>query len=85
LSRIEQELEGLGRGDIWKNKGGDDDDDNNIWSVVSKRFMDIERQNMEASMGENTSLVLYIELRSNWKKEIHKEVCTHEARRGIGW
>jgi hypothetical protein len=29
--------------------------------------------------------VSYNELRSNWENKLYIEVCTHEARRGIGW
>jgi hypothetical protein len=47
--------------------------------------MDIERQNMEASMREKRSLVFYNELKNNWEKKLYIEVCSQEARRGIGW
>jgi hypothetical protein len=47
--------------------------------------MDIERQNMEASMKEKISLVFYDELKSSWENKLYIEVCTQEARRGIGW
>jgi hypothetical protein len=47
--------------------------------------MDIERQNMEASMREKRSLVFYNELKSSWENKLYIEVCTQEARRGIGW
>jgi hypothetical protein len=43
------ELEGLGMGDFWINGG---ENNRNVWREVSKRYMDIERQNMEASMRE---------------------------------
>jgi hypothetical protein len=49
LNEIKQELEGLGMGDIWK-KG--EENNRNVWREVSKRCMDIERQNIEASMKE---------------------------------
>jgi hypothetical protein len=47
--------------------------------------MDIERQNMEGSMREKRSLVFYNEFKSSWEKKLYIEVCTQEARRGIGW
>jgi hypothetical protein len=47
--------------------------------------MDIERQNMEASMKEKRSLVSYNELKNNWEKKLYIEVCSQEAGRGIGW
>jgi hypothetical protein len=34
--------------------------------------MDIERQNMEASMKEKRSLVFYNELKNNWEKKLKK-------------
>jgi hypothetical protein len=34
-------------GDIWINE---EDNNRNVWREVSKRCVDIERQNMEASM-----------------------------------
>jgi hypothetical protein len=46
--------------------------------------MDIERQNMEASMKEKR-LVFYNEFKNNWEKKFYIEVCSQEARRGIGW
>jgi hypothetical protein len=37
--------------------------------------MDVERQNMEASVREKRLLVFYNELRSSWKKEfIHRSI-----------
>jgi hypothetical protein len=36
-------------GDIWINGA---ENNRNVWREVSKRFVDIERQNMEASMRE---------------------------------
>jgi hypothetical protein len=68
-------------GDIWI-KG--EENKINVWREVSKRCMDIERQNMEASMKEKRSLVFYNELKNNWEKKFYIEVCTQEARRGIG-
>jgi hypothetical protein len=47
--------------------------------------MDIERQNMEASMREKRSLIFYNVLKNNWEKKLYIEVSTQEARRGIGW
>jgi hypothetical protein len=47
--------------------------------------VDIERQNMEDSMREKRSLVFYTKLKSSWEKNLYKEVCTQEARRGTGW
>jgi hypothetical protein len=41
--------------------------------------------NMESSMREKRSLVCYNELKSSWEKKLCIEVCTQEARRGIGW
>jgi hypothetical protein len=46
--------------------------------------VDIERQDMEASMREKRSLAFYYELESNWEKELCIDVCTHEASRGTG-
>jgi hypothetical protein len=62
-----------------------EENNRNVWREVSKRCMDIERQNMEASMGEKRSLVFYNELKSSWEKKVYIEVCTQEARRGTGW
>jgi hypothetical protein len=69
-------------GDIWLNG---EENNRNVWREVSKRCMDIERQNMEASMKEKRSLVFCNELKSSWEKKLYIEVCTQEARRGIGW
>jgi hypothetical protein len=49
LNKIKQELEGLDMGDIWIMG---EENNRNAWREVSKRCMDIERQNMEASMKE---------------------------------
>jgi hypothetical protein len=46
-------------GDIWING---EENNRNVWREVSKRCMDIERQNMEVSMREKRSLVFYNEL-----------------------
>jgi hypothetical protein len=69
-------------GDIWINGG---ENNRNVWKEVSKRFMNTERQNMEASMRGKRSLVFYNELESSWEKKLYIEVCTQEARSGIGW
>jgi hypothetical protein len=82
LNKIKQELEGLGRRDIWING---EENNRNVWRVVSKRCVDTERQNMEASMREKRSLVFYNELHCSWEKKLKIGVCTQEARRGIGW
>jgi hypothetical protein len=82
LNKIKQELEGLGMGDIWTMG---EENNRNVWRKVSKRCMDIERQNMEASMKEKRSLVFYNELKNNLEKKLYIEVCSQEARRGIGW
>jgi hypothetical protein len=82
LNKIKQELEGLGMGDIWING---EEYNRNVWREVSIRCMDIERQNMEASMKEKGSLVFYNELKNSLEKKLYIEVCTQEARRGIGW
>jgi hypothetical protein len=52
--------------DIWM-KG--EENNRNVWREVSKRCMAIERQNMEASMKEKRSPVLYNELKSHWEKK----------------
>jgi hypothetical protein len=57
---LKLELEGLGMGNNWI-KG--EENNRNIWREVSKRCMDTERQNMEASMKEKRSLVFYNELK----------------------
>jgi hypothetical protein len=36
-------------------------------------------------LSEKRSLVFYDELKSSWDKKLYIEVCTQEARRGIGW
>jgi hypothetical protein len=53
-----------------------EENNRNVWREVSKRCMDIERQNMEASMKEKRSLVVYNELQNNWEKEFFIEVCS---------
>jgi hypothetical protein len=71
LNKVKQ-LEGLGMGDIWINGEGNN---KNVWREVSKTCMDIDRQNMEASMKEKRSLVFYNELKSSWeKKNIHRRM-----------
>jgi hypothetical protein len=42
-----------------------EENNRNVWREVSKRRVDIEKQNMEASMGEKRSLVFYNELKSS--------------------
>jgi hypothetical protein len=49
LNKIKQKLEGLGMGDIWIMG---EENNRNVWREVSKRCMDIETQNIEASMKE---------------------------------
>jgi hypothetical protein len=46
-STLKQELEGLGMGVIWING---EESNRNVCREVSKRCVDIERQNTEASM-----------------------------------
>jgi hypothetical protein len=65
LNKIKQELEILGMGDIWKNG---EEDNRSVWREVSKRCVDTDRQNIEASKREKRSLVFYNELMSNWGK-----------------
>jgi hypothetical protein len=79
LNKLKRELEGLGIGDIWI-KG--EENNRNVWREVSRRCMDTERQNMEASMKEKRSLVFYNKLKYNWENKSYIEVCTQEARRG---
>jgi hypothetical protein len=62
-----------------------EENNRNVWREVSKRCMDIERQNTEASMREKRSLVFCNELKNNWEKKLYIEVWSQEARRGIGW
>jgi hypothetical protein len=71
-------------GDIWIN-GEENNRNVGLWREVSKRCVDIERQNMEISMREKRSLVFYNELKRSWEKKVYIEVCTQEARRGIEW
>jgi hypothetical protein len=63
---------------------GHEEHQKNVWREVSKRLVDIERQNMKPSMRKRRLVAFYNELKNNWKKELYTEVCTHEARRGIG-
>jgi hypothetical protein len=52
VSEIEQELNGLGMRDIWRNGGDDDDDD--VWREVSKILcVDTDWQKMEGSIKNN--------------------------------
>jgi hypothetical protein len=66
LNKIKQELERLGMRDIWING---EENIRKVWREVSKRCMDIERQNMEASVREKRSLVFYSEWRSSWENK----------------
>jgi hypothetical protein len=61
-----------------------EENNRNVWREVSKTCMDIERQNMEASMKEKRLLVFYNELKNNWEKKLYIEVGSQESRRGIG-
>jgi hypothetical protein len=47
LKKLEQELNSLGMGDVWR-RGGENN--TNVWKVVSKICIDTERQKMEANM-----------------------------------
>jgi hypothetical protein len=47
LSKIEEELNRLGMGDIWRREG---ENNNNIWWEESKQCVDIKCQKMEANM-----------------------------------
>jgi hypothetical protein len=69
-------------GDIWIMG---EENNRNVWREVSKRCMDIKRQNMEASMKEKRSLVFHNELNNNWENKLYIQVCSQEARIGIGW
>jgi CRISPR/Cas system CSM-associated protein Csm2 small subunit len=62
-----------------------EENNRNVWREVSKRCIDIERQNMEASMKEKRLLVFCDELKNNWERKLYIEVCSQEARRGTGW
>jgi hypothetical protein len=57
-------------GDTWKNG---EENNRNVWREVRKRCVDIERQNMEATMRVKGSLVFYNELNSNWEKKLYKD------------
>jgi hypothetical protein len=67
-------------GDVWRKRRGN----NNVWREVSKRYVHIQRQRMEASKRKERSLVLYNELKNNRERVINKKVCTYEKRRGTG-
>jgi hypothetical protein len=47
LKEVEQELNRLGKGDIWR-RGGENS--SNAWKEVSKRCVDIEHQEVEANV-----------------------------------
>jgi hypothetical protein len=55
LKKLEQVLNSLGTGDVWR-RGGENN--NNVWKVVSKRCTDTERQKVEANMREKKSTVI---------------------------
>jgi cell fate (sporulation/competence/biofilm development) regulator YmcA (YheA/YmcA/DUF963 family) len=63
LKKLEQELNSLGIGDVWR-RGGENN--NNVWKVVSKRYTGTECQKMETNVREKRSLALYNELKSSW-------------------
>jgi cell fate (sporulation/competence/biofilm development) regulator YmcA (YheA/YmcA/DUF963 family) len=44
LKKLEEELNRLGMGDVWR-RGGENN--NNVWKVVSKRCIDTEHQKMK--------------------------------------
>jgi hypothetical protein len=69
-------------GDIWTNG---EENNRNVWREVSKSCMDIERQNVEASIRGKRSLVFYSEFKSICGRKLYIELCTQEARRGIRW
>jgi DNA repair ATPase RecN len=61
-------------GHIWING---EENNRTVLREVSKRCVDIERQNMEASMREKKrSLVFYNELKSSWENKLYIEECT---------
>jgi hypothetical protein len=62
LKKLDQELNRLGMGDVWR-RGGENN--KNVWRVVSKRLIDTERQKMEANMSGKRSLALYNEFKSS--------------------
>jgi hypothetical protein len=41
---------------------------NSVWKVVSKRWIDTERQKMEENTREKRSIVLYNDLKSSWER-----------------
>jgi hypothetical protein len=61
-----------------------EENNRSVGREVSKRCMDIERQNMEASMKEKRSLVFYNELKSNWEKKLYRGMLSR-GKRCIGW
>jgi hypothetical protein len=72
-------------GDVWRREG--ENNNNNIRKVVSKRWIDTERQKMEANMRVKRSLTLYNELKSSLEREkyININICTFEEIKGTGW
>jgi hypothetical protein len=71
LKNLEQDLNSLGMGDVWR-RGGENN--NNVWKVFSKRCTDTERQKMEANVKEKRSLALYNELKSSWEREKYRHL-----------
>jgi hypothetical protein len=69
--KIEQELNSLGIGDVWRGGG---ENSNNVWKVVSKRCIHTERQKMEANMRGKRSLALYNEFKSSWERKVHRDL-----------
>jgi hypothetical protein len=59
--------------------------DKKVWIRIRKRCVDIERQNIEATMRERSVLTLCNSLMNNWEKEKYIELCTGEVRRRIIW
>jgi uncharacterized lipoprotein YajG len=55
--------------------GEREENNSNLWTKVSVRYVDIEKQNMEASMREM----------SNLENKLHIQVHTQEANGGISW
>jgi hypothetical protein len=81
LKKLEQELNSLGMGNVWRKEG---ENNNDVRKVVSKRCMDTELHKMEANMKEKC-LALYNELKSSWEMEKYIDIGTFEERRGTGW
>jgi hypothetical protein len=62
LKKLEQELNRLGTGDIWR-RGGENS--NNVCREVSKQCVDTECQKIEANMRDKMLFVLYNKFK-NW-------------------